>query len=168
MGKLKCSDSGFLLLHALWKNIFRHFWSKNSNLATSMQYHVPTHFFICLDLNLPCALIMSVKLIFVRGRFVEKQVYTQQYEELSPQTLSSSYKLWKIMAHEFSYPAKGKPLWSHKWSGAFWLVASFERSCFVVVPKKVITAMSGKYCCWYYYCATNILCFTLGFISTSG
>ena len=89
-------------------------------------------------------------------------------EELSPQTLSSSYKLWKIMAHEFSYPAKGKPLWSHKWSGAFWLVASFEWSCFVVVPKKVITAMSGKYCCWYYYCATNILCFTLGFISTSG
>ena len=59
------------------------------------------------------------------------------------------------MAHEFSYPAKGKPLWSHKWSGAFWLVASFERSCFVVVPKKVITAMSGKYCCWYCYCLVS-------------
>ena len=153
MGKFKCS-----YLHALWKNIFRHFLSKNSNLATS-----------CLDLNLPCALIMSVKLMFVRGRFVKKYILTSTTKnQPSPQTLSSSYKLWKIMAHEFSYPAKGKPLWSHKWSGAFWLVASFERSCFVVVPKKVITAMSGKYCCWYYYCATNILCFTLGFISTSG
>ena len=52
-------------------------------------------------------------------------------------------------------------------NGVVHLACCFVRSCFVV-PKKVITAMSGKYCCWYYYCATNILCFTLGFISTSG
>ena len=50
-------------------------------------------------------------------------------EELSPQTLSSSYKLWKIMAHEFSYPAKGKPLWSHKWSGAFGLLLRSKLLC---------------------------------------
>ena len=116
--------------------------------------YLPKYLFaICLDLNLPCTNNVC-EINVCSGTFRWRSTYIQVLRRTNrvhrpcPPVINCG-KSWLTNSHIQQRGSRCGLI-----NGVVHLACCFVRSCFVV-PKKVITAMSGKYCCWYCHCLVS-------------